>query len=33
MTQVLPGRRGFWAERRAWMAAILNDGATRGDAG
>ncbi|MBV8588462.1 MAG: hypothetical protein JO212_00055, partial [Acetobacteraceae bacterium] len=31
LTDLLPGRRSFWAERCAWMAATLKDGAEEGD--
>jgi hypothetical protein len=27
LTRLLPGRRGFWAERCAWTAAVLKEGA------
>jgi hypothetical protein len=27
LTQLLPARRGFWAERCAWTAATLKEGA------
>ena len=30
-TQLLPARRTFWAERCAWMAATLKEGAAEGD--
>jgi hypothetical protein len=30
-TQLLPARRTFWAERCAWMAATLKEGADEGD--
>ena len=30
-TRLLPARRTFWAERCAWMAATLKEGATEGD--
>jgi hypothetical protein len=30
-TQLLPARRAFWAERCAWMAATLKEGAGEGD--
>ena len=30
-TQLLPGRRTFWAERCAWMAATLKEEADEGD--
>jgi len=29
--QLLPTRREFWAERCAWMAATLKEGAVEGD--
>jgi hypothetical protein len=31
LTQLLPARRTFWAERCAWMAATLKEGADEGD--
>jgi hypothetical protein len=31
LTQLLPTRRKFWAERCAWMAATLKEGAAEGD--
>jgi hypothetical protein len=30
-TRLLPARRTFWAERCAWMAATLKEGAAEGD--
>jgi hypothetical protein len=30
-TQLLPARRTFWAQRCAWMAATLKEGANEGD--
>ena len=31
LTRLLPGRRAFWAERCAWTAAVLKEGAEDGD--
>jgi len=31
MTQLLPARRIFWAERCAWMAATLNEAASEAE--
>ena len=31
LTKLLPGRRAFWAERCAWTAAVLKEGAEDGD--
>jgi hypothetical protein len=31
LTQLLPARRVFWAERCAWMAATLKEAAAEGD--
>lgn len=31
LTRLLPERRGFWAERCAWMAAVLKEGAEEED--
>lgn len=31
VSRLLPGRRGFWAERCAWMAATLKESAAKGD--
>ena len=30
LTRLLPGRRAFWAERCAWTAAVLKEGAEDG---